>query len=374
MSIRPFAARVCICIAAVVIASAASGATNEVAVSDEQLARLGVRLGTPESVELVELAAVPAEVVVPPTRQAIVSAPAAGVVARLMVAEGDAVTAGQVVAELTSVEHVERQREYLDAAAADELAQAQAARDRGLFAEGIIAQRRMNESAAAARAAAARLEQARAQLQLAGLTPAELGRLTAQRQLDARIILRAPFAGVVLGKHASVGARVDALDAVLAVADLSSLWLELRVPQEAAARVTPGMTVSAQIGGQSVTGSVTTVGGAVDPATQTVLVRAEVANSARVLRAGQITTARLLARPAGGVAYAVPAAAVTRSGGEVLLFVRTGNGVVAQRVDVLADDGARVYVAGGLAADAVVAVEGIGALKALWLAADREGG
>src|SRR5512143_2060139 len=86
-------------------------AGNEFAVSDEQLARLGVTLGTAQPVELVELAAVPGEVVVPPTRQTLVSAPAGGVVARLLVAEGDAVKAGQPVAEIESVEYVERQRD-----------------------------------------------------------------------------------------------------------------------------------------------------------------------------------------------------------------------------------------------------------------------
>jgi cobalt-zinc-cadmium efflux system membrane fusion protein len=356
------------------LSAAGFAAGNEFAVSDEQLARLGVTLGTAQPVELVELAAVPAEVVVPPARQALVSAPAGGVVARMLVAEGDAVTAGQPVAELDSVEYVERQREYLDAVAAADLTEAQEARDRGLFAEGIIAERRVNESAAAARGARSRLDQVRAQLTLAGLTGADFGRLAAQRQFTPRITLRAPFAGVVAAEHAKVGARIDTLDPVLAIADLSNLWLELRLPQENAARVAPGMLVSVATAGQTITGNVTTVGGTVDAATQTVLVRAAVENTQRVLRAGQFLTARVLARPAGGVAYAVPVAAVTRNGGDVLLFVRSGGGVIAQRIDVLADDGKRVYVAGGIGADAVVALDGISALKALWLAAGKAGG
>jgi cobalt-zinc-cadmium efflux system membrane fusion protein len=81
-----------------------------------------------------------------------------------------------------------------------------------------------------------------------------------------------------------------------------------------------------------------------------------------------------LARPAGGVAYTVPAAAVTRNGDDVLVFVRSGKGMIAQRIEVLADDGTRVYVTGGISAGAVVAVEGVSALKALWLAAQERGG
>jgi cobalt-zinc-cadmium efflux system membrane fusion protein len=373
MSVRKRVIGVWLAVAAASVAAATAAATDEFTVTDEQLARLGVKLGTAESVELVELAAVPAEVVVPPARQALVSAPAGGVVARLLVAEGDAVEAGQPVAELDSVEFVERQRDYLDAAATAELAAAQETRDHSLFAEGIIAERRVNESAAAARAARARLDQARAQLALAGFKQADLQRLAAERQFTTRVVLRAPLAGVVTAEHVGVGARVDALDPVVAVADLANLWLELRVPQENAVHVQRGQFVSVTIAGETITGSVTTVGGVVDPATQSVLVRAAVDNASGMLRSGQMLTARVLARPASGVAYAVPAAAVTRNGGDALLFVRRGNDVVARRIDVLADDGTRVYVASGIGADALVAIEGISALKALWLAT-AEGG
>jgi cobalt-zinc-cadmium efflux system membrane fusion protein len=360
-------------IAAKLATVAALAATNEFAVSDEQLARLGVKLGTAQTVDLVELAAVPAEVVVPSARQSLVSAPAGGVVARLLAAEGDAVTAGQAVAELDSVEFVERQRDFLDAAADADLTTAQEARDRALFEEGIIAERRVNESAAGARAARARLDQARAQLTLAGFKQADLERLTVERRFATRIVLHAPFAGVVTAEHARVGARVDALDPVLAVADLTKLWLTLRVPQESAARMAPGQLVRVTAGGETMTGAVTTVGGVVDAPTQSVLVRAQIDNQKGLLRAGQMLTARVLARPAGGVAYAVPAAAVTRNGADALLFVRSGSDVVARRIEVLADDGTRVYVATGIGADALVAVDGISALKALWLAAEEGG-
>jgi multidrug efflux pump subunit AcrA (membrane-fusion protein) len=173
--------------------------------------------------------------------------------------------------------------------------------------------------------------------------------------------------------HTTVGARVDALDPVVAVADLSELWLELRVPQESAARIVPGMLVAAESAGGTVNGTITTIGGVVDATTQTVLVRGVVNNARATLRAGQFLNARVLARPEG-VVYALPGAAVTRHEGESLVFVRSGGAVVAQRVGLVADDGERVYIARGLAPGAVVAVDGISALKSLWLSAADEGG
>lgn len=359
-------------VAASLWSGAGSAAGEAFTVSDEQLGRLGVLLRPAQVVEIVEYAAVPAAVVVPPARQALVNASHGGVVVRLLVAEGDSVAAAQPVAEIDSLDYVEHQRDYLDAAAAAELATAQEARDRGLYEEGIIAERRVAESAAAARAARARVDHLRAQLDLAGITEAELARLAERRELGRRIVLKAPFAGVVAAVHATVGARVDALDPVLAVADLRELWLELRVAQETAAHVVPGMLVAAESGGTTVNGTITTVGGVVDATTQTVLVRAVVDNTRAVLRAGQFLTARVLARPEG-VVYAVPGAAVTRHEGESLVFVRRNGELVAQPISVLADDGERIYVVNGLTAGSVVAVDGVSALKSLWLAAAEQG-
>jgi cobalt-zinc-cadmium efflux system membrane fusion protein len=331
-----------------------------------------VELAAAEAVEVVEYAAAPAEVVVPPARQALVNASHGGVLVRLTVAEGDVVAAGQPVAEIDSLDYVEHQRAYLEALAAAELAGTQEERDRGLFDEGIIAERRVAESAAAARAARARLDQLRAELELAGATRSDLAQLAQRRELGKRIVLRAPFEGVVSDVRATIGARLDVLDPVIAVADLSELWLELRVPQEAAARIVPGMLATGKVAGTSVTGTITTVGGVVDAVTQTVLVRAVVDNARHTLRAGQFLTAHVLA-PQEEVVYAVPAAAVTRHGGETLVFVRSGGLMRVQRIAVIADDGTRIYVGDGIGAGSVVAVDGISALKALWLATDAEG-
>ena len=345
------------------------------AVTDADLARLGVTLGALETVERVEVAAGPAAVVVPSARQALVSAPQGGVVGRLLAAEGDSVAAGQPLAEIESADYLERQRDYLDAAAEADLATTQEARDRDLFDQGIIAERRLAETRAAARAAQSRLEQARAQLELAGLARADIANLAAERRLATRMILRAPFAGTVTAVHAQVGGRVDMLDPVLAVADLQELWLEVRLPQENAARVAAGMSVSVTPpGGDEITGVVTTIGGVVDANTQTVLVRATVANGGRMLRAGQFVTARIHSRPPNGAAFAVPTAAVTRNGADALLFVRSGANVEVRRVAVLGDDGERVYVSSGVGRTDRIAVEGISALKALWLSTADEGG
>lgn len=355
-------------------ASTAYAAHDVFPLSDAELARLGVTVGKAQPVDLVEVAAAPAKVVVPPAHQALVSAPLGGVVARLLAAEGEDVRSGQPLAEIESADYANRQREYLDAFAANELAAAQEARDRALFDEGIIAERRLNEAGAEARAARAKLDQSRAALKLAGLGDAELARLAERRELATRLVLHAPFAGVVAAQHTGVGARVDALDPVVAIADLRELWLELRLAQEEATRVEPGMTVAVDTSGKTIRGPVTTVGRVVDPQTQMVLVRASVDNAGGTLRAGQFLAARVLARPEHGVAYTVPAAAIMRTGPDAFVFVRDGQQFSVRRVDVVGEDGTQIYIGAGIEAGTEIAIEGVSALKARWRSLNEEGG
>jgi cobalt-zinc-cadmium efflux system membrane fusion protein len=344
---------------------------HEFALADAQLGRLGISLARPVAVQEMEIASAPAEVVVPPTGQALISAPVDAVVARVLADAGDAVTRGQPLAELEGPEFLSWQREYLDAVLEDELAAAQQARDQSLYDEGIIAERRLQESQARARGSRARLDQARRQLELAGFTAAALAELAEGGALAGRLVLRAPLDGIVLERYATVGARVDALDPLMRLGDLSELWLELQVRQEVAADVLPGMLVSVTVGGDEQRSTITTVGRFVDDATQTVLVRAVLEQADHRLRAGQVLSARIVAPLSSGVALAIPTAAITRHLGETYVFARRESAIAVVPVEVLADDGARVYVAAtSLDENSRVVVEGISVLKSLWLAED----
>ncbi|NNC65369.1 MAG: efflux RND transporter periplasmic adaptor subunit [Gammaproteobacteria bacterium] len=344
---------------------------HEFALADAQLARLGIALARPTAVSEMDIASAPAEVVVPPARQALVSAPVNGLVARILADAGEAVTRGQPVAELEGPEVLSWQREYLDGRLENELATAQQARDQSLYDEGIIAERRLQEARARARASQAQLDQARRQLELAGFTAEGLEALGEGGSLADRIVLRAPLDGVVLERFTSVGARVSALDPLMRLADLSELWLELQVRQEVAADVLPGMLISVLVGGKQHRSTITTVGRFVDDMTQTVLVRAVLEQADQRLRAGQFLNARIVAPLLSDTALAIPAAAVTRHVGEAYVFVRREGAIEVVPVEVLADDGVRVYVAASsLDAGARIAVEGISVLKSLWLAED----
>jgi RND family efflux transporter MFP subunit len=313
---------------------------------------------------------VPAEVVIPPSQQTAISAPVGGLVSRLFVAEGETVTAGQAVAEISSPDFMRLQREFLESLAADELARNQLERDRSLFAEGIIATRRVQEAEAAARAAGLARSQSRQQLAIAGLDASAVDRLIAARELASVLVLRAPFAGVVIEQNAAVGDSLDAFDPVVRIADLSQLWIEAHVPQEIADRIRPGMRMTAMPGNRRLEADVTTIGRTVNPDTQTVLVRGA-ADNGPALSAGQFMTVTIVSTDESMPTFAVPATAVTRSADATQIFVRSSDGFRMAAVDVITENGETAFVRGDVATNDQIAIDGVSALKSL-LAAQQE--
>jgi cobalt-zinc-cadmium efflux system membrane fusion protein len=356
------------------VLSCAAGAVNanenvQLTLSAIEIQRLGIVLASAEAADAVVLATGPAELVIPPAQQSIVAAPVSGLISRLLVAEGEAVRAGQALVEIQSAELLDLQRMLIEARSADELARAQLERDRGLRADGIIADKRLQETQAAAHAAAVALDQARQRLTLAGQTGAELAALAERRLLSTTLTVRAPFDGTVVARLADLGARVETLTSLCRIADLTTLWLEVHVPQERATRLRVGHVAVVTLHERAIEAVVTHVGQTVDPASQTVLVRAVVDNRALDLRPGQFLPARILARADADAvpALTIPTAAVVRDGGRAFVFARIADGFAIRTIELVSDDGTRAYVTTGLEQREQIAVSGVAALKAIWL-------
>jgi len=350
-----------------------SAAGNVINVSADQISRLGIAVGRPEAVADVAIASAPAEVVIPPMQEAVVSTPVGGLISRLLVATGEAVVSGQALAEIRSTEFMDLQREYLDAVAADELAQAQLDRDAGLHRDGIIAMRRLQEATVQARAARLLRDQMLQQLQIAGQDDSQISGLIQRRELITTLILRAPFDGVVVAQNTKVGSSVGSLEPVMRIADLQHLWLEAHVPQELATRIDLGMTIAATTAEGVLFGSIVNIGRVVDRATQTVLVRAAVDNEHGDLRAGQFLNTEIISAREDASAFAIPGGAVTRVGTDTLVFARNAQGFEVIRVELLASDGDRLYIGDGVDQATEIAVDGVSALKSLWMSLQDQG-
>lgn len=363
--------RICVIgLACLLCMGASANDEATLALSSVEVERLGIAFSNPVEAASVTVGSGPAKVVVPPAQQVVVGASVDGILSRLLVAEGETVAAGQALAEIQSQQFLQLQRAYIDAVSGNQLASAQLRRDVGLREDGIIAERRLQETSASAAAASATLEQLRQQLRLAGLSTEQLARLADRRELGTTMTLRSPLDGVVVSQLGTLGERVDALAPVFRIADLTTLWLEIRVSEQQSRRVSEGMQIALSTPDERLFADVFHVGPVVDEASQTVMIRAAVNNERLSLRPGRFLTVRIVATASGAEpTYVTPASAVFSEGGKTFIFVRSANGVTAQPVRLLSEDGGDRYIASPARLDAPIVTAGVAALKSLWLEA-----
>jgi membrane fusion protein (multidrug efflux system) len=217
----------------------------------------------------------------------------AGRVGAVLVDEGSLVEAGQPMLELETdyldLEIKRAEAELARAQAALVEAERDAARKKELVAKGSVSE-----------AAGLRSESAFAQTKamVAG-ADASLA-LAKTRRADAT--LRAPFRGVVEARRVDVGERLTDMSAApFVLVQVSPLKLRFRVPERDLARVKRGQIVEAEVdayAGLKFRGTVSVVGGAVDPASRTFLAEARFENRDLKLRPGMFARIRLLSSAA----------------------------------------------------------------------------
>ncbi|HJV92761.1 MAG TPA: efflux RND transporter periplasmic adaptor subunit, partial [Azonexus sp.] len=164
-----------------------------------QLKALGIETAVAGASAANRSGTLPARVLVPNEQLRVVAAPVGGMVDMLAVAPGASVKRGQIVARLASPQALELQRDALQSGSQATLLQQSLKRDEQLFAEGLIAESRLQATRANAAQAAAQASQQRQGLALAGAAPGKLG---------GSLALTAAIDGIVLEQGVQLGQRV----------------------------------------------------------------------------------------------------------------------------------------------------------------------
>lgn len=333
-------------------------------VPNKQIQALGIQTAPLQSQTDSVLARYPAQVIVPPQAEQVVSSPVAGLVAQLLVQQNQVVRSGEPLLRIASPELGQLQLQLLQASSRATLARQAAQREQSLFKEGIIPQRRVQEAQAGLSEAEAMLNQARAGLRLSGMSAAAIKRVAASGMPQDSITLVAKQAGIVTDIAVMPGQRVEAATALLTVAQTGTLWLDIQLPVAESANWQPGMKV--RILGRDVTARILSASPMVSSSSQTVALRAAINGKSGQLRPGEFVTVEL---PVAATqdSWGVPLSAVVYSGKQAYLFVRTSNGFEGRPVQVIASAGQQVRVQGPLKAGEQVAISGVVALKGAWL-------
>lgn len=347
-----------------VISTVVYAENDQINISEIQLYNLGVKTGHLQAVEEVPLLYAPAKVVVPPSQEFVVSASQAGLVSKLEVAVGDRVEKAQLVATIKSPELLALQRQFLKADNERKLAWLSYQRDQKLLQEGVIADRRWQETRSLYSSRASEFNEAKQLLEIAGMSELDIKQLQKSRRLSSQLKVRSPINGVVLERMVVAGQRLDILEPIYRIANLEQLWLEINIPQERLGLINVGDQVLLKNHGAIAELSV--LGQSVNPKNQTILGRAVVNSDQQLLRAGQTINVQIV-HDSDKPVYKVANAALAQSEGQSYLFVRNQQGFAVTPVTVIGKEGADSVISGELSGDEEIAVRGAVALKANWL-------
>jgi RND family efflux transporter MFP subunit len=275
----------------------------------------------------------------------------------------DLVVPAQVDAAKAKLDTARAQVGVLKAAAEAAGADAEAAKARRAAAEAS-----MKGVAAQAEATKASLEAARAVLSAAhaAVTVAEANVKRTESLADFTR-LTAPFEGVVTARFVDLGAFVPAATAgapqnaaVVTVMDYSTVRVQVPVTELEAALVAKGQPVKVALDGlpgKVFDGAVTRFAGALDEATRTMLVEAELPNPGHALRPGMYATVRVGVEKHTNVML-VPSEALVMEKTAAFLFLADGGKAKKTPVKIGFNDGAKVEVVSGLAETAKVILVG----------------
>jgi RND family efflux transporter MFP subunit len=297
-----------------------------------------------------------------PLQETIVYARVSGYLARWKVDIGDAVTEGQLLAEIETPEidqelaqargSAEQARALVGQANTKlELAKTVLVRAQGLLANGLVGQAEIDTDTANVHAEEANVAAAKANVDAAN---ANVARLMETKNFGKVV---APFAGTITARTTEVGALVNAgTSSLFKLSATKVVRIFVNVPQLYAPNVHAGTAIALtvrELVGRTFTGTVARTSKALDSTAHTLLTEIHVDNTDGALLAGTFAQVKL-ATSRTTAPLVIPATAVV-VGPEGTRVAVLKDGVVHWQTIVIEDDlGDKVCIASGIDEGAVV--------------------
>lgn len=324
--------------------------------SGESAAMAGLKTALPEAGPITEGIEAYAEISFNQNKLAQIAAPVSGIIQEVVADLGGKLEEKQVVAKIWSASIAE-------AVAKAVLTHQTLDRERRLRADRVTSEKDLQEAEATHRSACQ-------QLRTLGFTEEQIDVLGGKPQESVLLEVRAPFAGEIVERSAVRGALVTAGQPLFTLADRTTMWAMLNIPETALAQVRVGQQVELQLDsypGRRFLGQLTWIGAEVDERSRLARARAEIPNPEGLLKARMFARARILTRRAEG-ALLVPASALQQVEGRSLVFVQLSEDLFAARaVQVGARQAGQIEIQAGLAPGEPVVVAHSFALKSALL-------
>jgi membrane fusion protein, multidrug efflux system len=239
----------------------------------------------------------------------------AGRIQRLGFGDGQRVQRGQLLVQL---DDSLQQAQLLQSKAQAGIARTNLQRSRDLAAENFLSQSAVDQAAATLAVAEAQVSLSEAQL--------------------ARMKIVAPFDAVAGIRLINVGDYVKDGADLINLEDISSMWLDFRLPERVIGRIRPGTTIEAELDAQPgalFKGQVDAIDAQVDANGRAMLVRARVRNPGLQLKSGMFARVRAV-MGTRDKALVVPEEALVPQGTKQYIYkiVNGEKGVMARREEI----------------------------------------
>jgi membrane fusion protein (multidrug efflux system) len=304
--------------------------------------------GPPASVTVVSVSAKPWSDVIDATGTAkaresvVIAAKQSERIAVVRFESGQRVAKGQVLVELDSGTV---RAELSEAQASLNDLNAQVARLQNLQDRQLIAKSQLDTVVASRNAAKARMQ-------------------AAQVRLSDRTI-RAPFAGVLGLRQVSPGQYVNAGAVMVNLDDLDHMWVDFPVPESQLAKLKTGMAINLAVEAfpdRPFKATVAGIDSRVDIATRAIMVRADIDNSAGLIRPGMLM--RVALKQDAVDALVIPELAIQQVGNRTFVYMAGSDGsAISRDIHVGGRRDGEAVVLQGLRAGEKIVLDGTSKLR-----------
>ncbi len=270
---------------------------------------------------------VPATVELDPARVSRIDAGADGRMLAVDVDTGQKVSAGQVLAWVTSPDVTRAQVALLGAVAEVDIQRRAVQRASELVQAEVIAQAELERRQKELFLAAMAVQSHRDQLALLGMSEREIEQVVRTESIHSEIAVVSDADGVLIERNVDRGQVVRTGEPVFVVADLSRVRVEGRAPEREVPFLARAREVRVEIPAVNQTarvGDELFVGATVNPQTRTVTVRTALDSPEGIIKPKMLATLEVLGPQEERLAVA--AAAVVRDGDREYVFVRESEG------------------------------------------------
>jgi cobalt-zinc-cadmium efflux system membrane fusion protein len=342
------------------------GDDSIVRISKEDMKRFGIEIDTAGAGGFDQHISVPGEIVINSDRLAHIVPHVSGVVQQVKKNLGDFVKKGEIMAVIGSRELADAKAAYLTSIERFNLAEPLFEREERLWKKKISPEQDFLDAKTNRTEAKIEMQNAKHKLYALGLTMKDIKKIPSEpAELLTAFDITAPFDGTIIEKHITHGEVVREDDDIFVIANLDTVWVDLRVPQKDVCSIKKDqeVTISGNANATEAEGIIDYVHPLIDEKTRTKLVRVVLDNTSGLFQPGTFVTADVLVEKCN--AKVVVAKSVIQDvDGKSCVFVHNGQGFQPRPVTIGRSNSEYVEITAGLEPGEIIVTQNSFRIKA----------